>query len=82
MITKENRKTIERIHSINCMRDYRNYSPLTLRGRLKYKKYRPYTLSDESLESLEMLRIVIKEKQNKEEIETVKAYLLKRKLAQ
>ena len=65
---------IDKIIAELAHRDYRAYNPILPNGRLKYSKYRPYTLSPETNEAREIKNDYINNKITEEQY---KAYCLR-----
>ncbi len=82
MITQANIDNLYKISSNLAMKDYLQANPRDTNGKPKYKKHRPYSLSDETIEVKNLYGIAIKPEQNItiEEEEQIKGYLLKIKL--
>lgn len=68
-------KDLEAILSHLAYRDYRQANPVR-NGKRVYVKHRPYTLSPDTLEVLEMIKIASKEDITAEEEKMIKAFLL------
>ena len=81
MITQNNIDNLYKISSNLAKKDYLAMNPKNKNGMSKYKKHRPYSLSDETIEATELLKIAYKlSKVTKEEEEQIKSYLLKIKM--
>ena len=81
MITENNVKRLENIVAHFAMEDYKRANP---KRKISRKTgmliHNPYSLSQQTNEAREMLRISRKENISQDEEETVKAYLLKMKM--
>lgn len=80
MITQNSIDNLYKISSNLSMKDYRAMNPIKKDNTPKYKKHRPYSLSDETIKATELLKIASKQEVTREEEEQIKAYLLKIKL--
>lgn len=74
MITEKNIERLDNLVKKYAMQDYKRAAPHWAR------RHRSYTLSPLTNEAREMLQLARKENITKEEEETVKAYLLKKKM--
>lgn len=78
MITQSNIDNLYKISSNLAMKDYLIMNPTKSDNTPRYKKHRPYSLSDETIEATELLKIAYKRTDaTREEEEQIKAYLLK-----
>ncbi len=59
---------IDKIITALAYKDYRAYNPLNADGRPKYKKHRPYTLSAETNEAMEIKQDYLSGKISVEEL--------------
>lgn len=66
----KNTNAIDKIISELSMKDYLVMNPRKVDGRPKYKSHRPYTLSDETLEFLEIKKQYLSDRINEEEYKT------------
>ena len=83
MITQTNIDNLYKISSNLSMKDYRAMNPIKTDNTPKYKKHHPYSLSDETIEATELLKIAYKRIEvTREEEEQIKGYLLKIKFTQ
>lgn len=81
MITQTNIDNLYKISSNLSMKDYLIMNPKDKNGKPKYRTHRPYSLSDETIEATELLKIAYKEQDvTIEEEEQIKGYLLKIKM--
>lgn len=69
----KNINAIEKVIKELSMKDYLVMNPI-INGKRKYKKHRPYTLSDETLEALEIKKQYLNDEITEEEY---KAYCLR-----
>lgn len=65
----KNTNAIDKIISDLSMKDFLVVNPL-INGRRKYKKHRPYALSDETLEALEIKKQYLNDEITEEEYKT------------
>ena len=65
----KNINAIEKIISELSMKDYLQMNPI-INGKRKYKKHRSYSLSDETLEALEIKNQYLSDQINEEEYKT------------
>ena len=65
----KNTSAIDKIISELSMKDYLVMNPV-INGKKKYKSHRPYTLSDETLEFLEIKKQYLSDKISEEEYKT------------
>ena len=63
----KNTNTIDKIISELAMKDYLQANPKKADGRPKYKKYHPYSLSDETNEAMEIKRQYLADEITEEE---------------
>ena len=63
----KNVDAINKIISELAMKDYLAYNPRRANGKPKYKKHKPYTLSEETNEAREILHQYLHEQINEEE---------------
>ena len=63
----KNVDAINKIISELAMKDYLAYNPRLANGKPKYKKHRPYTLSEETNEAREILHQYLHDKITEEE---------------
>lgn len=65
----KNVNAIDKIISELAMKDFLKYNPKLKNGKMKYKKYHPYTLSDDTMEArqikIDYLHDVISEEEYK-----------------
>ena len=76
MITQENIERLDNLVKKYAKQDYERANPHPYFGR----RHNPYTLSPLTNEAREMLQIALKENITKEEEESIKGYLLKKKM--
>ena len=79
MITEKNIETLDSFVAKYAMMDYKRANPKP-KFRNEMPVHNPYTLSPDTNEAREMLHLARKTDITKEEEESVKAYLLKKKL--
>lgn len=82
-ITDGNREFLSELVSMLAFQDYYQANKENLKKPLKKdgtRPYTPYSLSDETNEAREMLRVAYKLENTPEEVETVKSYILKAKI--
>lgn len=81
-ITDSNKKFLYDLTAARSMDDFiktnPDFKPFTKTGKPRQAK--SYSLSDKTLEALEMYKTAIKKDITEDEIETVKAFILKNKL--
>lgn len=70
----KNTNAIDKIIAELSRKDYLQYNPRKADGRAKYKTHRPYSLSDETLEALEIKKQYLHDEITEEEY---KAYCLR-----
>ena len=63
----KNVDAINKIISELAMKDYLSYNPRLANGKPKYKRHKPYTLSEETNEAREILHQYLHEQINEEE---------------
>lgn len=81
MIVQNNIDNLYKISSNLSMKDYLQMNPIK-NGKKVYKKHRPYSLSDETIEAKNLYGIAIKSEVTIQEEEQIKGYLLKIRIVQ
>lgn len=71
---KKNTSAIDKIIAALAYKDYRAYNPVNPDGRPKYKSHRPYSLSSETYEALDVKADYLADKITESEY---KAYCLR-----
>jgi hypothetical protein len=66
----KNTNAIDKIISELAMKDYLQANPKRADGRAKYKKYHPYSLSDETMEAREIKHKYLHDEITEEEYKT------------
>ena len=66
----KNTNAIDKIIKELSMKDYLRMNPKKADGTSKYKKHRPYLLSDETMEALEVKKQYLSDTINEEEYKT------------
>jgi hypothetical protein len=80
-ITEGNKKFLYDLVSELALKDYKQANPHPKMYKNGKTNHKPYSLSMETQEAHDMYKIACKSEHTAEEVEQVKAYILKRKLA-